>query len=173
MSDKETHVITGTCQEISERSGWTTFHIDIGRQYPVKLATKLPPLIEAGRDAGQDVHDWTYIERESDTINEHTGKPYVNRYLEGIDAAGAAAPAVQQAAGAPVAGPRPLPPGDKDRAITRMACLRTAAQALAPTYKPGSEADIPLDVMAAAARFETWVYRGIDPATDDVDGIPF
>ena len=82
--------ITGTCAEVSERGDWTTFAIDAGTQYPVKLSTKLPLLVEVGRVASKDggVFDWTYSESESEKINERSGKPYVNRYLEAVEPAG-------------------------------------------------------------------------------------
>ena len=164
MTDAETKTITGVCSEISERGEWTTFHIDGGGQYPVKLATKLQPLIELGRATSKsgELATWTYSERESEKINEHTGKPFLNRYLEKVEVGGTAdAPEP----GGTRSGPQhaPLIAGDKDRAITRMACLKAAAQ----LYSPLESADPALDVMKAADRFERWVYRDIDPPPFD------
>jgi hypothetical protein len=161
--------VTGVCNEISERSGWQTFHIDKGTQYPVKLATKKEEVIAAARAVGQQVATWTYNEVISDKINEHTGQPFVNRYLEGVEAggtpefAGVPHPQAQTAVSTPTHAP--LPPGDKDRAITRMAVLKAAAEVVA-SLELGPDDDPAAETIALASRFETWVYR-------DVDDLPF
>lgn len=163
----ETLTITGSCSEISEKNGWTAFAVDVGRQYPVKLSTKKDEVIAAGRAAGTALATWTYTEVESDRVNEHTGKPYVNRYLESVETGGAAPvphPTGQAASSQPTHAP--LPPGDKDRAITRMAVLKAAAEIVAST---GKTDDPGFETIALAVRFEQWVYR--DVAGDD--GIPF
>ena len=149
--------IVGTCAGITEKpTGWTEFEITVpGKQYPVKLATKEQPLVELARATHGSVATWTYNEVESEKINEHTGKPYLNRYLEGVEPG--AAPAAS--AGSPESHHEPIHFADKDRAITRMACLKAAAQ----LYSPLESADPALDVMKAADRFERWVYRDIDP----------
>jgi hypothetical protein len=145
--------VIGTVSGITEKpTGWIEVLVEVpGKQYPVKLSTKKPELVEAVRAIGAGAATFTYNEVESDKINEHTGKPYVNRYLEGVEAAHNAG--VTETTHAPVLG------GDKDRAITRMACLKAAAQiAAGRDYE-----DAGLEVMKLAGRFETWVYRDIDP----------
>src|SRR3972149_4596723 len=84
--------VVGTCAGITEKpTGWTEFEITVpGKQYPVKLATKEQPLVELARATHGSVATWTYNEVESEKINEHTGKPYINRYLEGVTAGGPA-----------------------------------------------------------------------------------
>ena len=72
MTEAVTKTIVGSCEEISEKNGWTTFHVNVGTQYPVKLSTKLPAMIEAGRAVGTDTATWTY--KESDG-NENPNKP--------------------------------------------------------------------------------------------------
>ena len=73
MSDTKT--ATGVCHEITERGEWTTFNVDVGSQYPVRISTKLQPLIELGRAANKagGVYDWTYKESEGN-VNPNTGK---------------------------------------------------------------------------------------------------
>ena len=159
--------IVGTCAGITEKpTGWTEFEITVpGKQYPVKLATKEQPLVELARATHGSVATWTYNEVESEKINEHTGKPYINRYLEGVTAGAAYAVGMT----GPEPAHKPIPPGDKDRAITRMACLKAAAMIYQGLALPGDEegpmrwTDAPLEVMKAADRFERWVYRDIDP----------
>jgi hypothetical protein len=148
---------TGHCTETTEKSGWTTFHVDVGEQYPLKLSTKLQPVIDSARLAGSNVAEWTFKEQESDRINENTGRPYINRYLEGVNPAG---PPVAVGRTPDTAGGRqshpPVTQGDKDRSITRMAVLKAASELYAGT----GDVD---GVFAAATRMETWVYRDIDP----------
>ena len=161
MSDKKT--IVGSCGEISEKNGWTTFHIDVGSQYPIRLATKLEKLIGAGREAGGEQTTWTYTEQESEKINEHTGKPYVNRYLDGV---GGPTP-TEATAPDPAQHRTPLHGADKDRAITRMSCLKSAAVTFSGAdFKVGEEKDLATLVIGAATRYETWVMR-------DIEDLPF
>lgn len=84
----EQKVAEGICREISERGDWITFHIDVGSQYPVRLATKKSEIIEEGRAASRSgaVMAWYYNEVETEKINEKSGKPFINRYLEKVEA---------------------------------------------------------------------------------------
>lgn len=130
MSEAVTKQIKGVCEEISERGEWTTFSVDVGSQYPVKLSTKLQPLIELGRAARGQEAVWTFKEQESDKINEHSGKPYINRYLDKVEVGGA----LEGAAEASPSGQMTKEEwARKDSAIHKMACIKTAADALKHT----------------------------------------
>jgi hypothetical protein len=167
MSDVEKKQVQGVCEEISEKNGWVNFAVGVGSQYPIRLSTKLPALIDQGRAAGQQVAIWTYTESQGGENPNRPGTYYTNRRLESVEVGGTAEPSsptphpTAQAA----ATHSPLPPGDKERAITRMAVLKAAAEASAAIdYAPGE--DVAAAVIAMAARFETWVVR-------DLDDIPF
>lgn len=169
MTDSVTKTIVGVCEEISEKNGWTTFHVNAGSKYPVRLSTKLPALIEQGREAGSETAAWTYKEVESDTINENTGKPYVNRYVEKVEVGDHAASApntgVTSAPERPQAGAHdPVAIGDKERLIVRQTCLKVAGQLFSGlgNVEKVDERDNVVELIAAAARFETWLYRDID-----------
>lgn len=128
--------IIGTCSEVSERGDWTTFHVDIGKQYPVKLSTKKAELVELGRAAARDAGEfaWTYNEVESEKINEHTGKPFVNRYLESVAKHAPDANATQSAPS--TSGNDAMTKEEwarKDSAIHKMACIKVAAAVLTHT----------------------------------------
>jgi hypothetical protein len=155
--------VVGTCSGITEKpTGWVELEIEVpGKNYPVRLATKDEKLVIATRALAGDVGKFTYTERESDRINPNSQKPYINRYLDAVE------PATN--------GSEPHEPthravigGDKDRAITRLACLKAAAQLIAPRHgnTVDPDYDAPLEVMKAADRWERWVYR-------DIDDIPF
>lgn len=148
----ESKVATGACAEISERGDWTTFHVDTGGQYPVKLATKKQEIVELGRAASKsgEAFDWSYNEVESEKINEHTGKPFINRYLEAVAPAGSAPKPTGGSGQAPGTPARQNAVdamtkeewARKDSAIHKMACIKTAADALKHTIpsEPDSEA---------------------------------
>jgi hypothetical protein len=93
MSDVLT--VVGTNGGITEKAnGWFEVQVAVpGKQYPVKLATKKSELIDAVRGVGAAVATFSYKETESENINPNTNKPYINRYLEGVEAGGTPAPA--------------------------------------------------------------------------------
>jgi hypothetical protein len=158
----DTLEIVGACSGIKEKpSGWVDVEVEVpGKQYPMRLSTKDETLVLATRSLAGAVGKFTYVERESDKINPNSGKPYVNRYLEGVEPYAGNGQEPREPKHQPVIG------GDKDRAITRLACLKAAAELVAPraasTAHP--DYDAPLEAMKAAQRFEQWVYRDIDDA---------
>lgn len=186
---EEKLVVTGRCAEISERGEWTTFHIDVGRQYPVKLSTKLQPLIELGRaasKAGAEM-DWTYSESEGAENPHRPGTRYTNRYLSGVEPAGSVA--------TPAAAPRDSgvntghPPSTlragsdgmtkeewarKDSAIHMMAAIKAAADALKHTLPSDPT---PEDLARYLDRCKTlsynWWQRAEAVRKGDDSDIPF
>jgi len=76
----------GVLSQVEPRQGgWMRFHVmEQGRQYPVKVDTSLPQLIQQMMALlGQPV-SVEYTESDSETINQRTGKPFVNRRLEAV-----------------------------------------------------------------------------------------
>lgn len=178
MSDTVTKTIVGQCEEISEKNGWTTFHIGVGSQYPVRVATKLPAVIEQARAVGTETATWTFKERESDEINEKSGRPFVNRYLDKVElgshpVAEEGTTGVTSAPERPQTGEHaPLAVGDRERSIVRQACLKAAVvlyQGKGADKRGQGTEDAPvwqdetvtLTIMAAA-RFEDWVMRDLE-----------
>lgn len=88
--------IEGFCEEISEKNGWHAFSINIGRQYPVRLSTKLEALIQAGRDAKNNPAVWTFSESQGGENPNKPGTFYLNRRLEKVEVGGTLDPAVAQ-----------------------------------------------------------------------------
>lgn len=156
MSESVMRTVTGRCVSVDERSGWTSFMVEAGGE-TLRLSTKREETIAAARAVGAKVADWTFKEQDSSTINERTGQPYVNRYLEGVDAG----PVDATAGGSqPQPAHRPVSQGDKDRSITRMAVLKAACD----LFQGSGDVEAVFD---AATRMETWVYRDIDPVPFD------
>ena len=58
---------------------------------------------------------------------------------------------------------RSYAPDLKDRMIVRQTALKAAAEIMAANTSVHPDYDPALEVMKAAQRFETWVYRDIDP----------
>lgn len=75
--------ITGTLDAVTEKGDWTTFEINVGTQFPVRLSTKVAELIERGRAAKGQEMEWTFNAVEGN-INPKSGKPYINRYFKGV-----------------------------------------------------------------------------------------
>lgn len=94
----------GVVQGITEKpNGWTDVHVlFVGRQNPTKLGISPDDsqLVAEVRAVGQNQATFSFTERDGD-MNPRSGKPYINRYLNGVstgapqtqpDALGGAAP---------------------------------------------------------------------------------
>lgn len=92
MSESETHQIQGVCDGFMQRGDWQEFHINIGRQYPVKLATKQPNIKEAATAAGQQQAVWTYNETQGKENPHRPGEFFKNRYLNKVEVGGTLSP---------------------------------------------------------------------------------
>jgi hypothetical protein len=172
-----TKQIVGVCEEISEKNGWTSFHINVGSQYPVRLSTKVAAIIEQGRGVGQETATWTFKESQGGENPNKPGTYYTNRYLDKVEAGSVAEPDTASGTGQAPQRPtegvhEPLPIGDRERGIVRQACLKAAATLFTGKGNVEVISDDPADrdnvteVIAAAQRFENWVMR-------DLDDIPF
>jgi len=83
MSDEVLTVI-GKNDGIKEKTqGWFEVEVKVvGKQYPVRLATKSTGILDKVRALGTDIGTFYYKEVESSNVNPNTGNPYKNRYLE-------------------------------------------------------------------------------------------
>jgi hypothetical protein len=181
MSDSENHAtqtIVGTCSGITEKpSGWTEFAIMApGKQYPMKLSTKLPALIEQGRAVGDAVATWSYKEQEGAENPNRPGTHYMNRYFEGVELGAVATQPSGGSVPAQSGHYEALPAGDRERSIVRQTSIKAACdlymgrgEGVTGLEDPNEQEDWPLRVIQAAARFETWILRDLTPD----DSIPF
>lgn len=78
--------ITGQLIGIEPRNGGyvAVVILEPGKQYPKKLSTKLPNLIQQAQQMINQIVTGAYSEWESNQINPHTGQPYQNRTLEAL-----------------------------------------------------------------------------------------
>ena len=170
MSDSVTKQIEGVCEEISEKNGWTAFAINVGSQYPVRLSTKLPALIDKGRAVGQQHAVWTFKESQGGENPNKPGTFYTNRYFDDVEVGGTVDP--EQAASPPVAsrnagGSRS---GSTDRSIERQVILKEMVQ-----HYPGLDK---LDVAAwwdLMGRLDNFMVNGpaVNADGQTADDIPF
>lgn len=134
--------IVGTLDAVTEKGDWTTFEINVGTQYPIRLSTKMPELIELGRAAKGQEMEWTFNAVEGN-VNPKSGKPYINRYFEGVAPVGTnpngSVATPDTAAPALVKTSNDVMTKDewarKDRAADLRACIAIAAGALQHTVK--------------------------------------
>ena len=96
--------IEATLASVEQRQGgWYRFAFQQdGQQYPLRADTKKVDLIQQAMSLMGQAVSAQIREQESTTINPNSGKPYINRHLNGIAPAGYAT-GVQPAPGAPTA----------------------------------------------------------------------
>lgn len=86
--------VQGVCEGVMERNGWCEFHINVGRQYPVKLSTKKDEIITIARLAGAQQAVWTFSEHQGGPNPHKPGEFFKNRYLSNVVVGGALDPAL-------------------------------------------------------------------------------
>lgn len=131
--------IQGVCTEISEKNGWTTFSIDVGTQYPVRLNTKLPVLIAEGRSAGQNSAVWSFKESQGNENPNRPGTFYMNRYLEGVEVGGTVDPAKAATPAAGGASGGAGRPAEERRSIERQTIIKAMVK-IYPVETPEGDA---------------------------------
>jgi hypothetical protein len=170
--------ITGKCEEVSERGEWVTFHVDVGTQYPVKLSTKLLPLVELGRAAVKsgNAFDWTYTESQGKENPHKPGTFFTNRYLEAVEPAGSVPTPAAPAQGGQMSKEEWA---RKDSAIHKMACIKTAADALKHTLPSGQGSELTTEdlnqYLARVTHLSLAWHRQVLAERDDPTGesVPF
>lgn len=148
--------------------GMRVFSVDTGGQWPLKVATKKEDIIAQGLEALEwDAATVRYTESDSKNINEHTGEPFKNRYVQSFlpqtpAEAKAAAEAAKQGGGFM----RARPPEER-LSIERQSALKTAfgfgAYKLAQCKTSEERAELELYLFGLATRLEAHVAR---PAED-------
>lgn len=161
MSDEVTqHQIQGTCEVVQMRGEWMEFHVDIGKQYPVKLSSKQPAIKEAAQAAitAKAVAVWSYSQRDGKENPHQPGTFFKNRYLESVVIGGELDPALagqtshQDApAGAGVQGGRM--PDERGVSIERQVIVK----AIAPLF--GAEGFDDERIFTLADRLDDWMGR--------------
>jgi hypothetical protein len=106
-------------------AGWHRFSIlEDGNQYPTKVDTKKPELVNQAMALMQQQVSANMREQQSTNINPHNGQPYTNRYLNAISPRGFA-PGVQ-----PYQQPQPQQP---------QAVYQPSQTAPQPQYQPAAQ----------------------------------
>lgn len=194
MSDEAIGQVEGFCEGVMERGDWAEFHINIGRQYPVKLSTKKEDVKIMARMAGQSPAVWTYNESQGNPNPHKPGEFFKNRYLNNVEVGGQLNPAYAQqqaAAGqttianapAGTGVQAPQIPGARDRSIERQVIVKSAMY-LYPTDTIKTDEDwfalinkidafmVQVPEASAPAAEKTTEPEAAVPVDDDSD-IPF
>lgn len=176
--DGEVKTAVGTCREVVQKPGsdWVEFHIDVGSRYPVRLATKLDALIQEARAVGQEVATWTYKESDGNPNPNKPGEFYKNRYLSKVEAGATLLEDQPHASASPSSGTDGMSKEEwarKDSAIHKMACIKTAADALKHTIpsEPTTEALNKFNervIHLALAWHRSVLAERDDPTGDDI-----
>ena len=124
MSDGEFKQVQGVCDGVMLKGEWHEFHINVGRQYPVKLSTKQPDVIEQATSAGQAQAVWTYKETEGGPNPHRPGENFKNRYLGKVEVGGTLQPQQQL----------PSTAGGKSSDERQSIERQTVAKATVPNY---------------------------------------
>ena len=171
---------TGKLTGYSSSNGWTTIELEGA---PKGISTKKKDIVDKIRELeGQMVTaSWSESDAKdrdgNPKINDNTGRPYVNRWLNEVlpaanvqaqDPAPAVTPAAPDHAAA--ASPATAGPGySKDVSIVRQVAWKAAAQLFSGTGNF-------TQALAAAAAIETHILRQSEPGFGEGpqdDGIPF
>lgn len=164
MSDSVTKQVQGVCEGVMERGDWLEFHINIGRQYPVKLSTKKDEIKTIGRLAGQNMAVWTYNETEGGPNPHRPGENFKNRYLSNVVVGGALDPSLAGSqpgqtsmAVAPTGGAAPVLTGEeRNMSIER----QTIVKALAPMLWEIKATDLSTDQwFELVDRVDAWMGK--------------
>lgn len=157
--------IEGFCEEISEKNGWHAFSINIGRQYPVRLSTKLEALIQAGRDAKNNPAVWTFSESQGGENPNKPGTFYLNRRLEKVEVGGALDPTVAQ--GGPTGAPAGGRSGEERHSIERQTIIKSAMP-----FFPAEEIKTEEDWFRVITKLDAWMQRPVAPPAAKPDPVP-
>lgn len=145
--------VQGVCEGVMLKGDWHEFHINVGRQYPVKLSTKQPDIVAIANAAGQNMAVWTYKETEGAPNPHRPGENFKNRYLSKIEVGGVLAQQPQAStAGGSHGGKSP----DERQSIER----QTVAKAAIPAY------------MGARQFTEDELFAFMDRAAEWIKGSP-
>lgn len=156
----------------AKNGGIRVFSVDTGGQWPLKVATKKDEIIAQGMEAIEwDAATVRYVESDSKNINENTGLPYKNRYVQSflpVTPAEAAAAAKGNGGGFM----RARPPEER-LSIERQSALKTAfgygAFKFAQTKATEERTELELYLFGLATRLEAHVARSAEdtPADDE------
>lgn len=163
--------IEGMLAGVEQRqAGWVRFAIlEDGNQYPTKVDTKKPELVNAAMALMSNRVRAAIREQQSTTINPHTNAPYTNRYLNEISAVDVALGVrpVQTTNDAPATnvnvptttGQQPLMGLDKDLNIARQCASKVVAM-LAAGGKLPPEQVTPQGLVEACEVWMAYYFYG-------------
>ena len=164
---------TGLLKSFSVNNGWTGIEVEGA---PKGISTKKPDVAAAVKELVGTTVTISYTEKDSDKINENTGKPYVNRWLNSVVPAANGqqaqdpAPAVTPAAPDHAAAASPSTAGP-DLTTRERAWLAAAFLSIKAPSFDGAKAlsrRIYQDILS-----DDWQEQGFNAPAKSEDDIPF
>lgn len=155
----------------AKTGGIRVFSVDTGGQWPLKVATKKDEIIAQGMEAIEwDAATVRYVESDSKNINDNTGLPYKNRYVQSfLPVTPAEARQAAQGNGGFL---RARPPEER-LSIERQSALKTAfgygAYAFAKSWGTDEAIALELYLFGLATRLEAHVARSAEDTPAGVD----
>lgn len=164
MSEPVTLQVQGFCEAMMVKGEWTEFHINVGRQYPVKLATKKDEVKTQAMAAGQQQAVWTYNETEGNPNPHRPGENFKNRYLNAVEVGGTLDPNLaqpQQGGGGTAArsGGGGESGDERGRSIERQVIVKSASRVWA-----AGKIDTADEFFALLTRMDEWMISDDAPA---------
>lgn len=136
--------LVGNCESHEIKGDWHHFHIrHEGSQYPLKLSTKKPELVQLASNVGQQLTEWGYLESQGNENPNRPGTHYMNRYLTSAVVLDQDRPQLISEA---------ITDERRQELIVRQSCLKAAVDRA--NQQAGAT-----DVLLEAERYVAWVWQ--------------
>lgn len=166
----ETKQIKGFCQGEVPNGDWSEFHINIGRQYPVKLSTKQDDVKALARAAGRNDAVWTFSESDGNPNPHKPGTFFKNRWLSKVEVGGVLDPTLSPQ---PSGGSAPAVSGDERVSIERQTIIKAVVPLVGDnlSWEAAMQRIRELDAWIGTERPTTGYEAAVSQADDE--DIPF
>lgn len=157
MSETITRQIEGVLSGVNfGKDGWKEYAVDVGRQYPVKLSTKLPDLQTAAEGTGGAKAVWTFTESDGAENPHKPGTFYKNRRLSKVEVGGTLDPAF---AGQAAATNTPAGGGNQQRSMPDDRAESIERQVIVKAVLGMGSWDDPDAMFVLMDRLDDWMGR--------------
>lgn len=172
MSETLTLQAQGFCESMLVKGEWAEFHINVGRDYPVKLSTKKDDIKAQAMAAGQQQAVWTYAQMEGNPNPHRPGENYKKRYLNKVEIGGTLDPALAheqaQQGGGPAGSSSGHPsPDGRESSIERQTIIKAAISVF-----PAASITTEDEWFALLTRMDTWIAAPRQPGTTPTEAAP-
>lgn len=160
MSEAEAKMIVGTLKSwpFPNQHGWMRFEVDVGKQWPVKLDTKIEAIIEQVRKLGTAEGAWHFNESDGNPNPNQPGTFYKNRLLSKVEPAGEATVSATAVSAVPAQNDEKVDWDAKERRDYRSRAWAQTISAFVHTIRTEESVD---EVFQRLQPFQRKVYQDI------------